>query len=79
MVIQTKYISLVNLIMNKKIVKELIQNELNTLNLTNELIKITTENSRNQLLNNYEELQQKLGKQGASKRVAELMVNYLKA
>jgi lipid-A-disaccharide synthase len=35
-----KYISLVNLIMDREVVKELIQNDLNTKNLVEELKKI---------------------------------------
>ena len=78
MVIKIKYISLVNLIMNKESVKELIQSELNTSNLINELTKITTGDAREIMLNDYEELYQKLGGQGASKRAAKLIVDYLK-
>ena len=77
LVIKVKYISLVNLIMNKEIVKELIQNKLNTSNLTKELSKITTPETRQDMLDNYEELHQKLGGIGASKRAAKLMVGYL--
>ena len=77
LVIKVKFISLVNLIMNKEIVKELIQRELNTTNLTNELNKIITPETRKSMLNNYEELHQKLGGIGASKRAAKLIVGYL--
>ncbi|PCI94418.1 MAG: lipid-A-disaccharide synthase [Flavobacteriales bacterium] len=78
MVIKTKYISLVNLIMNKESVKELIQKELNTPNLTYELSKITTGKSRKSMLTDYEILHQKLGGIGASKRAANLIVDSLK-
>lgn len=78
MVIKVKYISLVNLIMNRESVKELIQKELTTINLTNELTKIITGDARKTMLNDYEELHQKLGGIGASKRAAELIVSYLK-
>ncbi len=77
-VIRIKYISLVNLIMDKESVKELIQKELNTPNLINELTKITTGSSRQTMINDYEELHQKLGGKGASKRAAELIINTLK-
>ena len=76
-VVKVKYISLVNLIMNKESVKELIQSNLNTSNLIDELTKITTGNSRQTMLNDYEELHQKLGGIGASKRASELIVGYL--
>jgi len=77
MVILVKYISLVNLILNKEAVKELIQNNLNQLNLINELSKINTGDTRKKMLNDYEKLHQKLGGPGASKRAAKLMVSYL--
>jgi lipid-A-disaccharide synthase len=76
--VKVKYISLVNLIMDKEIVKELIQNELNESNLNNELNKLLTGTSRKKLLNDYEELRQRLGGVGASRKTAELILFYLK-
>jgi len=78
MVIKVKYISLVNLIVEREICKELIQSNLNTSNLIAELTKIVTKDSRDIMFKDYEELHQKLGGAGASKRAAELIVNYLK-
>ncbi len=72
-----KFISLVNLIMDREVVKELIQNELNTKNLKSELEKILTEPKRSQVLNDYKELREKLGGQGASERTAELILGDL--
>lgn len=72
-----KFISLVNLIMDKEVVKELIQQELNTKNLKSELTKILTEPKRSQVLNDYKDLREKLGGPGASKRTAELIVGDL--
>lgn len=72
-----KYISLVNLIMDREVVKELIQNELNTKNLKSELEKILSEPKRSQVLSDYKELRQKLGGEGASERTAELIVEDL--
>lgn len=76
--VKVKYISLVNLIMDKEIVKELIQNELNETNLKIELDKLFNSNSRKNMLNDYAELKTKLGGSGASKKTAELMFSYLK-
>jgi len=59
-------------------VKELIQSELNEKNLKAELDKLLEPASRQQLLNNYAELKQKLGGSGASRHTAELMVAALK-
>ncbi|WP_445712630.1 lipid-A-disaccharide synthase [Flavobacterium sp.] len=77
-IITLKYISLVNLIMDKEVVKELIQEELNTKNLKIELEKILNSESRTVILENYAQLKQNLGGEGASKKTAELIVNSLK-
>lgn len=68
-----KYISLVNLIMDREVVKELIQNELTTSNLKSELTKILNEPKRSEILNDYTELRKILGGAGASERTAELI------
>jgi lipid-A-disaccharide synthase len=75
--VKVKYISLVNLIMDKEIVKELIQNELNETNLKIELDKLLNMDTRAKMLSDYSELKEKLGSSGASKKTAELMVGYL--
>jgi lipid-A-disaccharide synthase len=77
-IITLKYISLVNLIMDKEVVRELIQEELNTKNLKVELHKILNSESRAVLFQNYADLKHKLGGEGASKKTAELIVNSLK-
>ncbi len=76
--IKVKFISLVNLIMDKEIVKELIQDELNEKNLKIELDKLLEGNSREQMIQSYVELKMKLGGAGASRKTAELMLSYLK-
>ena len=68
-----KYISLVNLIMDREVVKELIQDELTTENLVIELNKILGEN-RTQMLEDFAELRQKLGGSGASDHAASYIV-----
>jgi len=77
-IITLKYISLVNLIMDKEVVKELIQDELNTENLKVELAKLLHPENRNKLSIAYANLKQNLGGEGASKKTAELIVNSLK-
>ncbi|MBU4537289.1 MAG: lipid-A-disaccharide synthase [Weeksellaceae bacterium] len=69
-----KYISLVNLIMDREIVTELIQNELKTENLVKELKLILEGESRQQMLNDFELLREKLGGKGASDHAADLIV-----
>jgi lipid-A-disaccharide synthase len=77
-IITLKFISLVNLIMDKEVVKELIQGDLNTNQLKKELEKILTSPKREEILENYEILQQKLGGKGASKKTAALLVERIK-
>lgn len=78
-VISLQYISLVNLIMNKAVVKELIQKDLNTENLKAELDKILHTEHRKQLQKDYTQLYEKLGGTGASDKTARLMVERIKA
>ncbi len=79
LVIKVKYISLVNLIMDNEVVKELIQYSLTEKSLLTELRAVLPGgDKRKKILNNYEELIKKLGSAGASKRVAEDMVDNLK-
>ena len=70
LIVKIKYISLVNLIMDQQIVKELIQQDCNKVNITNELKKILNLNHRKSLLIKYDELTSVLGNYGTSKRVA---------
>ena len=77
MVIRVKFISLVNLIMNKAIVKELIQGDCNPQSITRELDLVTGSTSaRQEMLDNYARLHKKMGKPGASGRTADLIVKY---
>ncbi len=77
-IITLKYISLVNLIMDKEVVKELIQDELNTKNLKIELNKIICGKERDLMVENYQLLETKLGGSGASAKTASLIVSSLK-
>ncbi|ASW75777.1 lipid-A-disaccharide synthase [Chryseobacterium piperi] len=69
-----KYISLVNLIMDREVVKELIQNDLNTENLVKELKMVLEGEKRSQVLSDYELLREKLGGSGASDHAAEVIL-----
>ncbi|MDP4281847.1 MAG: lipid-A-disaccharide synthase [Bacteroidota bacterium] len=76
--IKVNFISLVNLIMNKQIVKELIQKDFNEKNLESELRKLVENNqNRNRMLSDYEMLVDKLGRQGASEKAARKIIQYL--
>ncbi|MBS9461995.1 lipid-A-disaccharide synthase [Flagellimonas sp. 389] len=72
-IITLDYISLVNLIMDKEVVKELIQSELTTKNLRNELSKIIDGGERDTILKDYDMLRKKLGGKGASQLAAKLI------
>jgi lipid-A-disaccharide synthase len=74
-IVNLDYISLVNLIMDKEVVKELIQDEFNVKNLSFELKNILEPSYRTQMFNDYYELEKKLGGSGASAITAELIVN----
>ncbi|MDD2386217.1 MAG: lipid-A-disaccharide synthase [Bacteroidales bacterium] len=75
-VANVKYISLVNLILDKNAVKELIQKDLTKKNLTNELINILPKGKKhNQIKENYLSLSKKLDQPGVYKRIAANMLN----
>lgn len=74
-IITLKFISLVNLIMDKEVVTELIQKDFNEKKLEKELTKILNEKYRQKLFLDYFELEQILGGKGASKKAAELIIN----
>ena len=76
-IIKLKYISLVNLIMDKTIVTELIQNEFNATNLKKEFDLICDGYQRAVMFLEYYDLEQALGSTGASKNTAELIINSL--
>ena len=71
-----KFISLVNLILNKEAIKELIQNELNEKNLVKNIRLILEKKGRERIQNSYKQLRNKLRENGASKKTANLIVNY---
>ena len=78
MLVNIKFISIVNLIMDKEIIKELIQNDLTTVNIKNELDSILkNEDKRKQVIDSYGKLKEKLGGIGASKKAANLMFEML--
>jgi len=71
--IKIKYLSLVNIIMDKLVVKELIQNELNANRLKIELDILLNDNDK--ILTNYDKLIYLLNKKGASKNAAKFITD----
>lgn len=77
-VINLEYISLVNLIMDKPVVTELIQDDFNTIRLKKELQTILQPEKREQLFMGYFELEKKLGGKGASEKTAKFIYKDVK-
>lgn len=77
-VINLKYISLVNLIMDKPVVTELIQGNFNTKRLRKELQAILQTAKREELFMEYFHLEKKLGGKGASEKTASLIYEDVK-
>jgi lipid-A-disaccharide synthase len=75
MIVKLDYISLVNLIMNKEVVTELIQDDFNKKRLTLELKNILELSSRKIMFSDYYDLEQILGGEGASSNTAHLIFN----
>lgn len=76
--IKVPFIALVNLVMGKEIVKELIQNNFNLESLSGELEDlISIEEYKVKMKADFRSLKEKLGNTGASKRAAEIIRAYL--
>ncbi len=79
LLVDVKFFSLVNISLDKEVVKELLQHNLSR-DIVTELRQILENPSyREKMLQNYASLQQKYGKPGASERVARAMVALLKS
>ncbi|MCA1763398.1 MAG: lipid-A-disaccharide synthase [Cryomorphaceae bacterium] len=77
--VKIKYISLVNLIMDREVVKELIQNDLTVKKLTREFKEIAFAGKRREkLLEDYQILHEQLGGGGASALTAKRMLKTLR-
>lgn len=76
-VIKLDYISLVNLILEKEAVTELIQSDFNSKRLKEELQKILDPEKRNEIFSDYYVLEEALGGNGASEKTAKLIFEQL--
>lgn len=77
--IRVPFISLVNLIAEREVVKELIQGDFNVKRLTSELNHILSNiQHKASILNGYDEVKEKLGTQSASETTAHLILQSLK-
>ena len=77
LLIEQNEISLVNLILDYESVKELIQNDLNTIKLKEELRKIINMSHSNSIKNDYKKLISKCKGEDVSKNIAESMLKTL--
>lgn len=73
-----KYIGIVNLVMGKEVVRELIQHDLTEENLSEELKKLMEDLSyREKILEDYRTMYEQLGGAGASARAAKSILEFL--
>ena len=75
--VKIPYISLVNIILNKNVVKELIQFDFKKENLIFEINKLLNKKHKQILLDEYMQLQKKLGEPSASMRYAKKILSIL--
>ncbi|MFZ4102239.1 MAG: lipid-A-disaccharide synthase [Sphingobacterium thalpophilum] len=79
LLVNIKYISLVNLIMDATVVRELIQEDCSGEKIGDELdLILNNQHYRAKMIQNYDQLAVRMGAPGASSRGAELMIKYLK-
>lgn len=77
--VKVKYFSLVNLMLDKEVVKELLMQQLSEKNLYHELSTILyDENVRKNMIADYDQIISLLGKPGASERFAGMMIADIK-
>ena len=79
MVVKIRFISLVNLIMDKKVVDELIQEDCNPAKVYSCLYPLLAGEGRALQLQDYQALSVKMGKPGASEKAAQLIIHSLEA
>lgn len=77
--VKTPYISLVNLIAGREVVKELVGDDMSAENARRELLRILPDGEgRKAMLDDYEEVIRRLGEPGAPRRAAQFMITRLR-
>lgn len=79
LLVDVKYISLVNLIADKEVVKELIQKDLTVSNMVSELSSILSVEGSSKMKQSYKDLTVLLGGVGASERISSAIFSDLKS
>ena len=75
--LKVKYVSLVNLVADREVVRELVADTFTEENLQRELHAILDGPARQRMLDGYREVWQRLGKENAPKNAARLMIKIL--
>lgn len=79
LVLKVKYVSLVNLIAEREVVRELVADEMTVKNVREELERLVfDENYRQRMLDDYKYMSKCLGAPGAPEHAAKLMIQILK-
>ena len=76
-VLKVKYISLVNLIADREVVRELVADTFTLDNISHELEVILSGLQREQMLKGYEDVWARLGKENAPRNAARIMIELL--
>ena len=77
-ILKVKYISLVNLVADREVVCELVADTFTQANIEHELEKILDGPARQQMLDDYQEVWQRLGKEKAPVNAAKIMTSLLR-
>ena len=76
--VKTKYITIVNILLDKNVVPEWIQDQANPDNLSKSLLQIIEDKKyRENMVSNLENLSENLKKDGATKRLVDILQTYL--
>ena len=78
MFVKLKYLTLVNILAGKQVVKEFIQKDFTVDNLYNEVIKtLSDENYKNQMINEFSKVKYELGSENVTKKAENIILEYL--
>lgn len=77
--VKTKFISLVNIVLNKEAIKEFVQKDASCKSISDELIKITEDNHyRNKIISDYEILEKKLSDDSSKENIIDVIERLIK-
>ncbi|UKK54329.1 lipid-A-disaccharide synthase [Prevotella sp. E2-28] len=77
-ILKVKYVSLVNLIADREVVRELVADSFSQANIEHELEQILDGPAREQMLKGYQDVWQRLGKEKAPDNAARIMIEILR-